>query len=76
MRHNLLTLIFKENHPIQYYLAYSVGWLLFIILSPIVLPLALYLTYRANKSIKEAQVVDENFGPESKPLHDNWDIPF
>ena len=21
-------------------------------------------------------VVNENFGPESKPLHDNWDIPF
>jgi len=55
MRHNLLTLTLKEEHPIQYYLARSFGWLIVIILSPIVLPLSLYLAYRVNKSIKEAQ---------------------
>ena len=55
MRHNLLTLTLKEEHPIQYYLARSFGVLIAILLSPILLPLALYFTYRVNKSIKEAQ---------------------
>jgi hypothetical protein len=53
MRHNILTLTLKEEHPIQYYLAYSFGWLIVIILSPIVIPLSLYLAYRVNKNIKD-----------------------
>lgn len=53
MRHNIFTLTLKENHPIQYYLARSFGVLIGIILSPILLPLALYFTYRVNKNIKE-----------------------
>ena len=80
MRDNIFTVTLKEEHPIQYYLARSFGWLIVIILSPIVLPLSLYFAYRVNKSIKEAQATLEkevnSFGPESKPLHDNWDIPF
>lgn len=55
MRHNIFTFYLKENHPIQYYLARSFGVLIAILLSPILLPLALYFTYRVNKSIKEAQ---------------------
>jgi hypothetical protein len=53
MRDNIFTITLKEKHPIQYYLARSFGVLIGIILSPILLPLALYITYRVNKNIKD-----------------------
>lgn len=55
MRDNIITLAYKAKHPIK---ARIITWgmrLVVLLLSPILIPLALYFTYRVNKSIKEAQ---------------------
>ena len=53
MRDNILTISYRMQHPIKYYLALSFGALIGILLSPILLPLMLYFSYRVNKNIKE-----------------------
>jgi len=50
MRHNIFTITLKEEHPIQYYLASSLGILIGIILIPIIIPYLLYITYRSKKT--------------------------
>jgi len=55
MRDDIMTLAYKAQHPIK---GRIITWgtrLVVLLLSPILLPLALYITYRIHKSIKEAQ---------------------